>query len=391
MGTGGFVHLLARSLPVNLLNFLISSFTKFKFLFYAMAAFPHSAGWSPIQNPKWRRRTLESIKSQKFSVEAATAPPLYRAAEFERILEISRDCFQAKGIYPISFSIPLLGQRVDDLAKQRVLSRVFPGEPYAFDSFTDYVDQYSTSVYGLTHKKGGWDCFRHLEIISAGSLPLMPDVRACPEFTMVHYPKSAMLSVLENYKRGALPGSNVNSFFYEWSLNHLTSKAMVKNIFEVLGLAPKRVLFIDELLPERADYLSVLTLIGLMQSESYHVDVAFPVDYIFSDWQGDAGGLYGRGFGYSKVFDRTESRTPWCSTGTCASPPKAGAKGLFSEGFDTLVVGDISANLTYTKIIDAEPGMAKKIYLRGDDLAPTANEYRWLRSLSGSIFSREIY
>jgi hypothetical protein len=42
-------------------------------------------------------------------------------------------------------------------------------------------------------------------------------------------------------------------------------------------------------------------------------------------------------------------------------------------------------------MLDAEPGMAKKIYLRGDDLAPTANEYRWLRSLSGSVFSREIY
>ena len=313
------------------------------------------------------------------------------AAEEENPLEVSRDCFRTLGLYPISFSIPLLGQESDWHKKDRILSQVFPGEPYAFDSHEDYMHQYNSSVLGLTHKKGGWDCFRHLEIISAGSLPLMPDILACPRFTMVHYPKSAMLTVLKNYTEGMLPDSSVNTFFFNWAQEHLTSEAMVRNIFQVLRLVPKRVLFLDELLPERADYLSVLTLIGLMQDESYHVDVAYPVDYIFSDWSGDVSQMYGRGFGYTKVLGKSKSKTPWCSIGTCDSPPTPGTNGYYSECFDTMVVGDISANRNLTKMLDSEIGGPAKIYLRGDDLAPTTSEYLWLRSLSGSVFSREIY
>ena len=39
----------------------------------------------------------------------------------------------------------------------------------------------STSWFGLTCKKGGWDCLRHYEIIAAGALLLFKDYNLKPK------------------------------------------------------------------------------------------------------------------------------------------------------------------------------------------------------------------
>ena len=39
----------------------------------------------------------------------------------------------------------------------------------------EYYDDLSSSWFGLTCKKGGWDCLRHYEIMAAGSLLLFKD------------------------------------------------------------------------------------------------------------------------------------------------------------------------------------------------------------------------
>ena len=46
---------------------------------------------------------------------------------------------------------------------------------HKFEIEEEYYDDLSRSWFGLTCKKGGWDCLRHYEIIAAGSLLLFRD------------------------------------------------------------------------------------------------------------------------------------------------------------------------------------------------------------------------
>ena len=42
----------------------------------------------------------------------------------------------------------------------------------------------------MTHKKGGWDCNRHYEILANGCIPYFPDIYDCPKGTLFSFPKN---------------------------------------------------------------------------------------------------------------------------------------------------------------------------------------------------------
>lgn len=52
---------------------------------------------------------------------------------------------------------------------------------HKFEIEEEYYDDLSRSWFGLTCKKGGWDCLRHYEIIAAGSLLLFRDYDKKPK------------------------------------------------------------------------------------------------------------------------------------------------------------------------------------------------------------------
>lgn len=389
-----FFGVISRIFSPQIRRTLTPAYLKIMKAIYRIASFPHPAGASVFENISRRKTLLAEIRR-------VTEPTSWSAGETWSItsekegdvLAVSSRCHEEMGVYPISFSIPKIWQERSGSQTEMAypVSPVFPGQAYSYSVLEDYMNQYSKSALAVTHKKGGWDCFRHLEIISAGSLPLMPDIEDCPPYTMVHYPKKVMAKIAKRLKSGLVPDDSVYEFVYNWARRNLTSIAMARYIFEALKVSPKRILFLDEVLPKRADYLSVFTLIGLMQEPSWHVDVAFPVEYIFQDWQGDASGLYGRGFGFAKVLETTKPGNYWCSRGTCATPPDWKDGGQNLSHFDVVLVGDLSANRLLTQSVDSRFKSSTKAYLRGDDLAPTRSEYKWIKSLEGRVFSREIY
>jgi len=109
-------------------------------------------------------------------------------------------------------------------------------------------DDYANSQYVYTQKSKGFDCFKHLEILAAGSVPLYQEPWTIPKFTMTHYNKSL-------FDKG--PSANA----FEWRehfMKHLTAPAMVKYICDSIGVnEPKRVLFMDNSVPLIRDYLSI--------------------------------------------------------------------------------------------------------------------------------------
>lgn len=93
-------------------------------------------------------------------------------------------------VYPTGFGIPL--KRVRPLSfssKRQLFQKTAPDDSlfkdikdfgggfkhHVFTEEQDYYDDLSKSWFGLTCKKGGWDCLRHYEIIAAGSVLLFKD------------------------------------------------------------------------------------------------------------------------------------------------------------------------------------------------------------------------
>lgn len=218
-------------------------------------------------------------------------------------LVLSNECFQAHGIRPISFSYPIV-EAVPTTVPRSSLAPIIPGYPYSFDDHSAYMDTYRKSLMGITHRKAGWDCFRHVEILAAGAIPLMLDAAEIPRYTMIHYPKHAMTEVMKLVvEQRLLPDEHVRQNFVHYFNQHLTSASMARYLLESSGLTDaQRILFVDENLPHTADYQSVLTLIGLKQLLGRDCHVAFPVDWIYQDSTFDSSSLYGRGFGYTKIL-----------------------------------------------------------------------------------------
>ena len=114
-------------------------------------------------------------------------------------------------MHPLTFGIP--SKHVQDAVqpKGRVLSTVVPGDwsTYAYMPREDqtpqqraqlerdyYVDM-QRSFFGLTWKKGGWDCLRHIELLASGCLPLFTDIARAPRGVLSLYPKRVFQLLLD--------------------------------------------------------------------------------------------------------------------------------------------------------------------------------------------------
>ena len=325
------------------------------------------------------------------------ALPNYHHYEFELLNTLSahnsasiranaQNCFKQNGIYPISFSIPYSMPSFSSEKRNFLLSPIQPRQPYKYESFDDYMDTYSKSSYAITFKKGGWDCARHFEIMSAGCLPLMLDVDQIPQFTMTHYPKQFLARVKTLSESGYQPTLNVHLAVYEWAANFLTSSNMSRYYLEKIEKNFSSILFVDESLPNGPDYLSLHSLIGLKNLFGQEVHELRKTPYIYTDYKLDTTTLYGRGFGYSKVIDKNLRDSLDFPSLTTVNEYQH----IFRE-YDLVVVGNLSNN---PKVITALEGLGTstaKVYLRGNDLAPTKKESKKLAMLNGIVFSREIY
>lgn len=104
--------------------------------------------------------------------------------------ELIYDCIPGK-LQPINFCIPaeLILNTVPSKIKD--YASIIPGDlsTYIYDNQIDYYTDYQNSYYGVTIKKGGWDCLRHYEILMNGCIPYFPELENCPKNTMTLFPK----------------------------------------------------------------------------------------------------------------------------------------------------------------------------------------------------------
>ena len=137
-------------------------------------------------------------------------------------------------------------------------------------------------MFGVTRKKAGWDCMRHLEIMAAGCIPYFTDLDSLPRLTMQFYPKK-LFAEAKALKGVTFQGEdtdpksfnvdlNVLNFdkYYELatrilehSRRHLTTSAMARYLLRTVSkgvFQPNRVLMATNCID---DYLTDTILHGL--------------------------------------------------------------------------------------------------------------------------------
>lgn len=147
--------------------------------------------------------------------------------------EITNDSFLAH-VKPISFGVP------DDLLlnqmplKLRPLAKVIPGDfsTYVYRDEKTYFKDYQRSFFGKTTKKGGWDCARHYEILANRCIPYFPDLKYCPKYIMVDFPKELILYTNKySHFKSIPPDYNlINYQIYEHTKKKLLCTVIAKKL-----------------------------------------------------------------------------------------------------------------------------------------------------------------
>ena len=164
-----------------------------------------------------------------------------------------------KNVYPIGFGIPEYQIRDIDIQKKDQLYQKTAPDDALFKRVTDlggsrnhhkftieeeYYNDLSRSWFGLTCKKGGWDCLRHYEIMAAGSLLLFKDYDSkpplCSPQNLPCYSYSTREELQELMSELIIDNKPTDAYLSmlnkqrKWLIDNGTTIARAKNILSIL-------------------------------------------------------------------------------------------------------------------------------------------------------------
>ncbi|CAF3363021.1 unnamed protein product [Rotaria sp. Silwood2] len=168
---------------------------------------------------------------------------------------------------------------------------------FGFENELDYRRLYSTAYFAITMKKGGWDCNRHYEIISSGTMPFFDQLNKAGNYTLSLLPKSIL------YEAQTIPGY--------YAKHRLTTVKIVEYILNIIRYPIKSskkhsILYISH---EQFDYMKDFMLHGFTRIFEENLYVFKPPKYMYEYptskmWNQEETKdyfkhtLYGFGYGY---------------------------------------------------------------------------------------------
>lgn len=152
---------------------------------------------------------------------------------FDHGVYCKRECVDNR-TKPITFAIPASQLLNTTTEKTKLFGTIIPGQvsTYVFETETDYYHDYATSYYGITHKKAGWDCMRHYEILANKSIPFFTDLEHCPANTLITFPKKLILETNQYARENKVHPDygTLNEELFQYTKEHLTTTSLIKNI-----------------------------------------------------------------------------------------------------------------------------------------------------------------
>jgi len=191
--------------------------------------------------------------------------------------------------------------------KKYVISPLIPGDTsnYLFKAGEEakYYDMYRQSMFAITHKKGGWDCLRHYEILAAGCIPIFEELDNCPADTLTSFPKD----LLKEAYRALLPWRNTDeqreaytlyaSRLLESAKSNCSTSANVDRF--ISGNIKGNILMLTG--DMGVNYTRELNWIGIKRRFGISAVEYPPLDFLYDDFPEDQlQNIYGNGFTYSR-------------------------------------------------------------------------------------------
>jgi hypothetical protein len=138
---------------------------------------------------------------------------------------------QHSDIFPVCFGIPQSKISQSVAHKTKNTAHIIPGDlsTYIFTDECAYYNDYQTSYFGVTCKKGGWDCMRHYEIMANGCIPYFINLDKCPHNTLSRFPKDLILRSNDLYKSGVFRHEELEDIcriMLDWTLKYLTTESV---------------------------------------------------------------------------------------------------------------------------------------------------------------------
>ena len=145
--------------------------------------------------------------------------------------------FERSDVKPISMAVPdSILQSDSNTVKTKLFATVYPGKPetYIFKTEQDYYEDYQKSFFGVTFKKGGWDCMRHYEIIGNRCIPHFIGLEDCPKNILSNWPKELILKT-NRYAKNCIAPLEYSEFLvelYSYAKQNMTTSALANYVIE---------------------------------------------------------------------------------------------------------------------------------------------------------------
>jgi hypothetical protein len=126
-------------------------------------------------------------------------------------------------VLPIQFSFPDSKFALYNTTKTKDIAFITPlnKETYIHTTEKKYYEDYASSYFAITTKKGGWDCMRHYEILGNGCIPYFINLQECPKNTLHNFPKELLQSIYKTVDFTESLKLNESKNFYSDKINEL--------------------------------------------------------------------------------------------------------------------------------------------------------------------------
>jgi len=277
-------------------------------------------------------------------------------------------------VFPITFSIPkekIINHYPEN--KTKILSSLIPGkmETYIYQKENDYYQEYQSSFFAMTFKKGGWDCMRHYEIIANGAIPFFPNIEQCPPRTMVAFPKHLVLQgnqLYDKFKNASVDDPELKEStkalsleFLNYTRENLTCEKVAQYILDVTQHTEvKNILFLSG--STNPDYLRCLTLIGFKKIFGTQCHDFPKIDHIYKNFENDMSNFHGRGFTLSKIIE------PDLYNSSIENDQIE--EMIQQKAFDLIIYGSYHRGMPFWKLVCQMYDPKDVVLLCGEDLHP---------------------
>jgi hypothetical protein len=264
----------------------------------------------------YSNQKLETIEPEKDNFELIIPMNHHEANN------LNIDNYLKNNIFPLSYCIP--DEYVIDAEniceKKHIIADLIPGKimTYRFgvNDESEYYKMYKESLFAFTHKKGGWDCMRHYEIMASGCIPIFEDLDKCPKDTLISFPKELIIEA----NKKLLPWKNEYSDEYknyvEKMINHVknncTTSANAKYFLDkmqnISNKKIKNILLIT--CHSGVNYTRETLLIGIKRHivEIGGLCYEHPtLDFLYKNYDKDKSKIHGNGYTYSMKLNEEYS------------------------------------------------------------------------------------